>query len=93
MSMLGALLKRAMGGLREVPEEIARAYEDQKTIIGGRGPQLFDIVKMMQTTSSEKSTFICIDALDECLEKHRVKLLNPLNKILQKALLHLYTLD
>ena len=93
MSMLGALLKRAMGGLREVPEEIARAYEGQKTIIGGRGPQLFDIVKMMQTTSSEKSTFICIDALDECLEKHRVKLLNPLNKILQKALLHLYTLD
>ena len=84
-SMLGALLKQAVGGLGEVPEEIARAYEDQKKVIGGRGPQLSDIVKMMQTTSSKKPTFICIDALDECVAEHRVKLLNSLNQILQKS--------
>ena len=84
-SMFGALLKQAVGGLGEVPEEIARAYEDQKRVIGGRGPQLSDIVKMMQTTSSKKPTFICIDALDECVAEHRVKLLNSLNKILQKS--------
>ena len=83
--MLGALLKQAVGGLREVPGEIQRAYQDQKKVIGGRGPQISDIVKMMQTTSSEKPTFICIDALDECLAEHRVKLLNSLNQILQKS--------
>ena len=49
-SMLGSLLKQAMGGLGEVPAEIARAYQDQKKVIGGRGPQISDIVKMLQTT-------------------------------------------
>jgi len=84
-SMLGALLKQAVGGLGEIPGEIVRAYEDQKKVIGGRGPQLSDIVKMLQATSSEKPTFICIDALDECVAEHRVKLLNSLNQILQKS--------
>ena len=84
-SILGALLKQAVGGLGEVPGEIAQAYEEQKAVIGGRGPQLSDIVKMMQTISSEKPTFICIDALDECVAEHRIKLLNSLNKILQRC--------
>ena len=84
-SMLGSLLKQAVGGLGKIPVEIARAYETQKTVIGGRGPQLSDIVKMMQTTSSEKPTFICIDALDECVAEHRIKLLNSLDQILQKS--------
>ena len=84
-SMLGALLKQAVGGLGEAPMEIARAYEDQKTVIGGRGPQLSDIVRMLQTTSSKKPTFICIDALDECVAEHRIKLLNSLDQILQKS--------
>ena len=84
-SMLGALLKQVVGGLEGVPVEIAEAYEDQKKVIGGRGLKLSDIVKMLQTTSSEKRTFICIDALDECVAEYRVKLLNSLNKILQKS--------
>jgi len=82
---LGALLKQVVSGLEEVPEEIVRDYEDQKKVIGGRGPSLSDIVKMLQTTSSEKRTFICIDALDECLAGDRVKLLNSLKQILQKS--------
>ena len=40
---------------------------------------------MLQTASSKKPTFICIDALDECTEGHRVKLLDSLNQILQKS--------
>ena len=83
-SMLGALLKQAMDVLGEVPGEIARAYED-RGVIGGQGPRLSDIVKMLQTISSEKPTFICIDALDECVAGHRVKLLSSLNQILQKS--------
>ena len=84
-SMLGALLKQMVGGLRELPGEISKAYENQKRVLGGRAPRLSDIVKMLQTTCSEKPTFICIDALDECAAEHRVKLLNSLNQILQKA--------
>jgi len=84
-SMLGALLKQLVVGLGEVPEEIVEAYEEQRNFIGGRRPQHTDIVKMLQTTASKKRTFICIDALDECVPEHRVKLLDSLNKILQES--------
>jgi len=84
-SMLGALLKQLVWGLEETPEEVSRAYQNQKNAIGGRGPQLSDIVKMLQSTCSKKRTFICIDALDECAVGHLAKLLNSLNEILQKS--------
>jgi len=83
--MLGALLKQVVGGLGEVPGEIVEAYEDQKTVIGGRAPQLQDIVKMLQATSSQKRMFICVDALDECAAEYRVKLLDSLDQIIQKS--------
>ena len=50
-----------------------------------RGLQLSDIVKMLETTTSRKRTFICIDAVDECAEGYRIKLLSLLNQILQKS--------
>ena len=84
-SMLGALLKQVVNGMEEVPEEIAKAYENQKKIIGGRRPELSDILKMLQTISSENLTFICIDALDECAADHRVKVLDSLHQIRQKS--------
>ena len=84
-SMLGAVLKQIVSGLEKVPGEIAQAYEDQGKVIGGREPQLDDIVRMLQTTAGEKPTFICIDALDECVARYRVKLLNSLNQILQRS--------
>ena len=84
-SMLRTLLKQLVAGLREIPVEVVEAYEGQKNSIGGRRPRLLDIVKMLQTTSSTKRTFICIDALDECVPEHRTKLLDSLNKILQES--------
>ena len=84
-SMLGAVLKQVVSGLGEVPEEIEQAYRDQKEVIGGRGPRLADIVKMLQNTVSIKRTFICIDALDECAVGYRVKILDSLNQILPKS--------
>ena len=84
-SMLGALLKQLVVGLEKVPREILQAYEDQKNSIGGRRPRHKDIVKMLQTTSSAKRTFVCIDALDECVPEHRAKFLDSLNKILQES--------
>ena len=84
-SMLGTLLKQLVVGLKEVPGEMMQAYENQKNSIGGRKPRHTEIVKMLQTTSSTKPTFICIDALDECVLEHRTKLLDSLNKILQES--------
>jgi len=84
-SMLGALLKQVVSGLEEIPEEIAQAYEEHKNVIDGRGPQLADIVKMLQTATSKKPTFICIDALDECAARYRVKLLHSLDEVLQRS--------
>ena len=81
--MLGALLKQVVKGLDETPQEISRAYQNRNSVIGEGGAPLADIVAMLQTTSSEKPTFICIDALDECA--YRVKLLNSLNQILEKS--------
>jgi len=84
-SMMGALLKQVVGGLEEIPEEVSQAYQKQKKGLGGRGPRLSDIVKLLQTTSSKERTFICIDAIDECVPEYRVKLLDSLNKILQNS--------
>ena len=87
-STTGALLKQVVGGIQEIPEEISRAYQEQKKALRG-GPRLSDIVKMPQTTSTQERaferTFICIDALDECVPEYRAKLLNSLNQILQKS--------
>jgi len=84
-NVLGALLKQVVGGLEEVPVEIAKAYHDQKKVIGGRGPQLSDIVRMLQTASSKEPTFICVDAIDECVAGYRVKLLDSLNQVVEKS--------
>jgi len=82
---MGALLEQIVGGLKEIPEEILRGYQKQRKALGGRGPRLSDIVKMLQTATSKERTFICIDALDECVPGHRVKILGSLNKILQMS--------
>ena len=84
-STMGALLKQVVGGLEEIPGEVSQAFRKQKKALGGRGPRLSDIVKMLQATSSKERTFICIDALDECVPEHRGKLLGSLNQILQKS--------
>ena len=84
-SMLGALLKQLVAGLAEVPGEIVQAYENHKNSIGGRRPRHANIVKMLQTTSSTRRALICIDALDECVPEHRVKLLGSLSRILQES--------
>ena len=84
-SMLGSLLKQVVGGMEGISEEISHAFQQQKRVIGGRGPQLPDIVKALQTITSSVSTSICIDAMDECIGVHRIKLLNSLQQILEKS--------
>ena len=84
-SVLGALVKQVVSGMEKIPEEISRAFQEQKLAIGGREPRLPDIVKMLQAITSSFRTFICIDALDECMAVHQVKLLISLKQILEKS--------
>ena len=82
---LGSLLRQVVGGLERIPEEISRAFRKERNAIGGRGPRLPDIVKMLQAITSSLPTFVCIDALDECAVPDRVKFLNSLQQILKKS--------
>ena len=84
-AMLGSLLKQIVSGMETIPEDISRAFQEQKKAIGGRGPQLVDIVKMLQAITSSQRTFVCIDALDECAAVHRVKILDSLKQILERS--------
>jgi len=83
--ILGSLLRQVVGGMEKIPEEITRAFQEQKMAIGGREPRLPDIVKMLQTIMSSLRTFVCIDAWDECAAVNRVKLLSSLQQILETS--------
>ena len=85
VSILGSLLKQQVFGLDGIPEEISEAYKDRKDAIGGQGPQISDILKMLQIASTRKRAFICIDALDECATKHLAELLDSLSQLLQQS--------
>ena len=84
-NILGSLLKQIVGGLEKVPDEISQTFQDYKKMIGGRGLRVAEIVKMLQTVASLKPTFICVDALDECVESHRPEVLDSLRQILEKS--------
>ena len=84
-SILGSLLKQVVGGLKEIPAKISRAFRDQENVIGGRKLGLGEVVEMLQDISSSRTTFICVDALDECIAEHRATLLDSLKQILHKS--------
>jgi len=83
-SVLGSLLKQVAGGLAEIPVRIVQAFRAQKNVIGGRRLGLGEIVEMLHDIASSRPTFICIDALDECMAEYRAKLLDSLKQILHK---------
>ena len=85
VSILGTLLKQMVSGMEKIPEEISRAFQEQKKTISGFRPHLRDVVKMLQLITSEQQTFMCIDALDECAGVQRFKLIDSLNKIIEKS--------
>ena len=83
--ILGSMLKQVVGGLDKVPERIAKAFRDRGKVIGGQRLPLGEILEFLQDISSSRCTFLCIDALDECPPRYRIKLLDSLNKILQTS--------
>ena len=84
-STLSSLLKQVIGGLEKLPAKIVQTFRDQKNVIGGRRLGLGQIIEMLQDIASSQPTFICIDALDECMAESRAKLLDSLEKILRES--------
>ena len=85
VAILGSVLKQVVGGLDEIPEGIAKAFQERENVIGGQRLALSEIVEFLEDISSSQCMFICIDALDECPPGHRMKLLDSLNQILQRS--------
>ena len=84
-NMLGSILKQIVAGLERIPEKIREAFQDHKKVIGGRGLRVPEIVKMLQSVTSSRRTFICVDALDECVEGHQPEVLDSLRQVLEKS--------
>ena len=86
VNMLGSLLRQLVSGLEGIPEAVVRAFRNQKKVIGGRGLQVTGILKMFQTITTTKRTFLCVDALDECVPEHQMVILESLGQIVRESL-------
>ena len=86
VNMLGSLLRQLVVGLGKIPEEVVRSFRNQKKVIGGRGLQVSGILKMFPTITATKRTFICVDALNECVPEHRMVILESLSQIVKGSL-------
>jgi len=84
--ILGSLLKQIVGGLERIPDDIRQTFRDHKKAINGRGLRVPELVAMLQTVTCLQPTFICVDALDECVEWNRLEVLHSFRKILEKSL-------
>ena len=86
VNMLGSLLRQLVSGWEGVPEAVVRGFRNQRKVIGGRGLQVSGILKMFRAITTTKRTFICVDALDECVPEHRMVILESLGQIVQGSL-------
>ena len=82
-NILGSMLRQLVSGEGEIPEAITRDFRNDKRAIGGRGLQVSGIVKIFQSITATRPTFICVDALDECVPEYRMVVLEALGHILQ----------
>ena len=84
-NMMGAILKQLVGR-GDIPEHVRQAFQDGKREVGGRRPLLADLMRMLKITiASLPPVFICIDALDECLPKNLLELLESLRDIIRES--------
>ena len=84
-NMMGAILKQLLGN-RNIPGYLREALEEEKVKLGGRGPRLSDLMRMLRITiASLPQIFICLDALDECLPKHLPELLGSLRDLVRES--------
>jgi len=84
-NIMGAILKQLV--VRgEVLEHVRKAFQKAKNEVGGRGLRLPNMVQMLkQAVITLPQVYICIDALDECPQKHLLELLVSLKDVLQES--------
>jgi len=81
-NMVGALTKQVVNALKMVPPEIEEAFKRAEREVGGRGLRVPETVKLLGSALAPmRRTFICIDALDECSDKHLSQLLSSLQTV------------
>ena len=85
-NMIGALSKQLVNALKMVPTEIEEAFERAEREVGGRGLRVLETVNLLRAALAPmKRTFICVDALDECPDKHISQLLTSLHTASQAS--------
>jgi len=85
-NMMGAITKQVVNALEMVPAEIEEAFRRAEREVGGRGLQVSERAKLLRAAlTSMRRTFICIDALDECSDKHLPQLLTSLRTVCQES--------
>ena len=85
-NVLGALIKQIVRGSDAIPTEINAAFQQAKGQVGGRGLRVPEALELLKAALAPLGrAFICIDALDELLEKHLPQLLRSLHTISQSC--------
>ena len=84
-TILSSVLKQVVSGLDEVPERIVKAFRHRGRVVSSQKLARSEIMEYLKDIVSSRPTFVCIDALDEYPDRHRVELLNLLKQILEKA--------
>jgi len=82
--MVGALTKQLVNALSIFLAEIEEEFRRAEREVGGRGLQLREALKLLERAIAPgKRTFIFLDALDECSDKHLSQLLTSLHTVFQ----------
>ena len=85
-NMIGAFTKQLVNALKMVPTEIEEVFERAEREVGGRGLRVAETLKLLRAALAPMEwTFICIDALDECPDKHISQLLTSLHTASQAS--------
>ena len=83
INMLGAILKQ-LASRGAIPQHIQEAFRKAREMFGGRGLRLPDMVQILKRTITPlQRIFVCVDALDELVPKHRREFLESLQEITQ----------
>ena len=84
--MLASLLEQVVTGLEVVPAEIERSFQKARQSFGRRGLLVSEVLKLLSVAlKSRKRTFICIDALDECVIEYQPEFLRSLYSIVRDS--------
>ena len=82
--LLASLLRQLVAGVEPIPWEIKKAFDRAKSEVDGRTLRLPEIYAMLiESISSLRRAFICIDALDEFPPKHRHDVWESLQHIIE----------